>query len=289
MSKKALLLLLLAFVLNCNKPVSEPATPTIAPTPTPARAQAKPADSVLRRWEQTVGRTSYRWDGKDLYAKQSSDREIPIFNRAAIQHRRSFERSGCELSNYFSPAAVVGGLVSYEHETNWGGVNCGVSSGEWRLATVDVSDSTRFLDLRSLFGDLDLLNALLENQQLSSDIQKSIYGKKLDAVPNTLDDLSKFLTKFDYQLFDGDSYFETDYLSRFAFHHLEGQNVCIRISATSTSTAGRAIHDYVEILLPIPERLRDKLQKADSGTEGFLMKDAETKVGTAYATIELTI
>lgn len=284
MSKLALLLLLSAFGLECGTNVPASNIPaTISPMPTPT--ESNPPDDVLIPWEQTIGTTSYRWDGKDLHTKISQAKEIPLFSRAARQYHRSFKNGGgrCFLSNYFSPASVVGDLVSYEHES---GFICGTASGEWRYATVDVSNATRFLDLRNFFTEDELLLALLANAQLASDIQKSIGEKKLDVVPTTMKQLSGFLTKHDYQLFNGSSYFEPDYLTRFAFHHLEGERICIRVSATSTSTAGRANHEYLEIYLPIPNKLHDRVRKAASGEQGFLMKDSQAKVGTACATFE---
>ncbi len=289
MGKIYLLMLTIGCLIGCGTAIpSSNMTAPVSPTPTPTVVDVTPPDNVSIPWKQTIGSTNYRWNGKDLFVRRSKGSETSIFPNALRKYRASFPTNGrkCLLDSFFNPAAVVGDLVSYEHESGFGGVNCGVESGEWRYATVDVSNPTRFLDLRSFFTEDRLLRAFLANSQLSSDIQKSISDKKLDAVPATLKDLSAFLTRYDYQIFNGDSYYEPDYLQRFVFHHLEGETICIRVSTTSTSNAGRAIHQYAEIFLPIPGKLRDPFKKADAGDAGFLMKDAETKVGTKAATFE---
>lgn len=285
MSKLFLVLLVSALSLYCS-----PNTPTpeilarVSPTPTPTLAMP-PAVEVAIPWKQTIGMTRYLWDSNDLYVRKGVNKEIPLFSRAAKKYHTTFGKEGgrCFLSNYFTPGAILGDVVSYEHES---GFHCGTVSGEWRYATVDIRNSTRFLDLRDFFDDDELLRAFLANAQLSADVRKSIDEKKLDAMPTTLAQLSAFLTRYDYQIFNGESYFEEDYLTRFAFHHISGDTVCVRVSATSTSTAGRANHEYADIYLPIPEKLSEILQKADTGNQGFLMKDAETKVGTKPATFE---
>lgn len=257
----------------------------VSPSPTPSVAITTPPEDVFIPWQQIFGTTKYRWNGKDLYFKRSLANEVAIFELAAKRYHASFEKEGgrCLLSNYFTPAAVVGDIVSYEHES---GIICGTASGEWRYVTIDVAKPKRFLDLSDFFTDDQILRAFLADPQLSSDVQKSITERKLDAIPTTLKELSAFLTKYDYQIYNGNSYFQSDYLTRFAFHHVEGETICVRVSATSTSTAGRANHQYAEIFLPIPDKLRDALRKADAGNEGFLMKDSATKVGTKPAEFE---
>jgi len=295
MAKVSFLLLVLIFFPGCNSvgltPSERNSLPKVpTPAPTPSDRIPDVSDDVLIPWKQTIGSIDYRWNGKDLFVRINKGYEIGLFSKAARKYRRSFDRSGrkCVLDSFFTPVAVAENILSYEHESGYGGPGCGVSDGEWRYATVDVFDSTSFLDLRSFFSEDEILHAFLANSQISSYIQKSIGNKKLTAVPASLKELSAYLTRFDYEIFNGYSYFEGDYLERFAFHHIEGDMISIRISATSTSTAGRAIHEYVEILLPIPERLREALEKADASDAGFLMKDADVKVGTKAAMIELT-
>lgn len=293
MTKLALLLVTVVYLFGCQADVSlSSATTNVSPTSTPPPINRIPdaSDDVFLAWKETIGSTEYRWDGKDLFIRRNKAQETGIFSQAARKYRSSFEKSGdkCRLDSYFTPSAVVGDLVSYEHESDFGGDRCGVMSGEWRYATVDISDSTRFHDLRNFFAEDQLLKAFLANPQLSSDIQKSVDSTRLDGLPTTLKELSTYLTGRDYEIFNGESYFEPDYLERFVFHHTEGDMVCVRVSASSTSTAGRAIHEYAEILLPVPERLRDSLKKADARDAGFLMKDAAATVGTKAATVGLT-
>ncbi|MBK9152964.1 MAG: hypothetical protein IPM25_01875 [Chloracidobacterium sp.] len=220
-----------------------------------------------------------------MFVKRLKEKEIHLFSEAARRYRASLKGEGgsCFLSSFFIPIAVVGDLVSYKQEN---GIICGTVHGDWEYATIRVSNVRRFLDLRDFFTEDQLLRAFLANRQISTDIENSIADRQLDRIPATLNELTSFLTKFDYQKYGGDSYFEPDYLARFAFHRLEGESVCVQVSATSTSTAGRAVHNCLEICLPIPERLYDSLKSADAGSEGFLIKDSTRKIGTRSASFE---
>jgi len=66
-----------------------------------------------------------------------------------------------------------------------------------------------------------------------------------------------------------------DMLSRFAFDHVEGDKVAVHLSLVEDLGASRYGHRPIELLLPIPERLREGLLAADARRSGFLMKDAK--------------
>jgi len=287
--KLTMIVIVFLVLAMCGSCATKAPKPTVAATITPGSqtpaVPETPPDDVCIPWLQRIGTTRYRWDCKDLYAKHLPAKKVGLFALAAERYKSSFEGEGgsCSVSTYFTPVAVVGDLVGYEFES---GVYCGTVQGEWWYTTVDVAKPTKPLDLRTFFTDDQILRAFLADPQLSSDIQRSVAEHKLPAVPTTLRDLSRFLTKFDYQIYNGESYFEADYLTRFVFHHLDGDTIYIRVSATSTSTAGRAIHQYAEIGLPIPDRLRDALRKANAREEGFLMNNSVTKLGTKPATFE---
>jgi len=54
----------------------------------------------------------------------------------------------------------------------------------------------------------------------------------------------------------------------------------------TTSHAAHAVQDHLEILLPIPDKIRQPLLLAKSKQEGFLMKDAADLVGNSFAEFE---
>jgi hypothetical protein len=147
--------------------------------------------------------------------------------------------------------------------------------------------TSKVVAITDLFSEADVLAALLANSQISRDISKALSENKMKSPPTTLSEFSdSIFTKYMSDVFDGAFYLRKDYLTRFVFHHIEGDKVAVWISLTSTSHAAQAVHEHVEILLPIPDKLREPLVLADSGQQGFLMKDAEKYVGTSRAKFE---
>ena len=63
-----------------------------------------------------------------------------------------------------------------------------------------------------------------------------------------------------------------DFLTRFAFHHLEGDLVAVRLNLPSIAFAYRS--QQIGLLLPIPSELRQPFALAAIGHEGFFMKEA---------------
>jgi hypothetical protein len=66
---------------------------------------------------------------------------------------------------------------------------------------------------------------------------------------------------------------EKDLLSNFAFDHIEGNKVAVRIGLSGAGTCRENL-TQIGILLPIPPALKNALGDANSGKGGFLMKDA---------------
>jgi hypothetical protein len=82
--------------------------------------------------------------------------------------------------------------------------------------------------------------------------------------------------------------FQGDFLERFAFHHVEGNNVAVRLNVSWNYEIYRFSSTQIGILLPVPARLRKALQDADARRQGFLMRDAK-KVAGGHDTVLFTI
>jgi hypothetical protein len=64
--------------------------------------------------------------------------------------------------------------------------------------------------------------------------------------------------------------------NEFAFHHLEGDKVAVRMKTDQVGGADRNLITQIGILLPVPEKYRENFQAADRRENGqFLMKDAD--------------
>jgi hypothetical protein len=70
---------------------------------------------------------------------------------------------------------------------------------------------------------------------------------------------------------DGRYYLPDDFLRHFAFHHVEGNKVAVRIGLSHGAEVWRGHLTQMGLLLPIPARLSRPLEAAAKGREGFLM------------------
>jgi hypothetical protein len=133
--------------------------------------------------------------------------------------------------------------------------------------------------ITDLFKKEDVYNAMMHDK---------LVAKALDSAnehPRNFEELRAVLLKDDGL---GITYFEEDenkppyrlddqMLSEFAFHHLEDNNVAVRMKLDTVGGADRNVIQELGLLLPIPDELRKDLKAADSLKGGFLMKNSDSK------------
>jgi hypothetical protein len=132
--------------------------------------------------------------------------------------------------------------------------------------------------LTDYFPEADILEAILADKAVQAAIAD------LPGTPRELKQLPQLFAKDYYEL--GDSGFELrpDFLTRFAFHHLEDGKVAVRLGLPGHSGFNRSQHMQIGLLLPIPEALRGPLALAAGRKQGFLMKD-EAVIGREQETV----
>lgn len=267
-----------------------------------------PPDEIQIDWHGTIPGVVLDWNAKDLTVQVGTAPKQRVFSRISENYCRVLqcdpEGRKCRCGNSFRLSSIVGKVVSFEDESDF---SCAGSYLHWRYGSLDLGKSgdfiyprlvefddkeavklraSKMIALTDLFSETNLLAALLTNPQISKDISKAMKENKLKSTPTTLSEFSNLFTKYMSGMFDDYFYLEKDYLTRFVFHHIENDKVAVWISLTPTSHTAQADHEHIEILLPIPDKLRESLLLADSGQQGFLMKDAEKFVGTSYAKFE---
>ena len=67
--------------------------------------------------------------------------------------------------------------------------------------------------------------------------------------------------------------FSPEMWTTFAFHHLKGDSVAVRIGLSHGCEVARGSFTQLGIMLPVPQAWKDAFRKAD--TEGQLMKQLE--------------
>jgi len=71
-------------------------------------------------------------------------------------------------------------------------------------------------------------------------------------------------------------------LRSFAFHHVKGNDVAVRIGLSHGCEVMRGNFTQLGVYLPMPKKMRSALERAASRKEDFLMKGAPGKSETTY-------
>jgi hypothetical protein len=231
---------------------------------------------------QPVAAVKLFWSGKSgAYTWRWTDADITAGNRRTTLSlkKRLFPRWGkkeMEGLTYFSsdvkPLSLVGSLLSYERQDWWaGGAH---PSGAISYATLDAARPFRTVKLTDLFPDLEVRDALWAD----SVVKRVAAREKIRTKPGTAAALVKAL---EFKSFGGDqdeTYgFPDDLLERFAFHHMEGSRVAVRLHIPWGAEAYRGRVTQLGLLLRIPVGLRRPLQSAASGREGFLSRSVAAR------------
>ncbi len=263
----------------------------------------QPEVDIVKKWSGKVGGNYFSWDGKELTIKLTNGMNIKTFSEFAKsvfreQVKDEPETKDCETSFYYRPLAIVGNLLTFQAE--WGLLCGAINTYSGTYSTIELAKDRKFLfhrpeagDPKSYEGDVylsdmfskdDIFKGLLANEKISNDISKLISQGKIDKEPENLAELNKLFDKFKYDFLNGEFYLDSDSLEDFTIHHIEDDKVSIWVSLTPTSRSSQLVH--LELLLPIPEKIRQSLRLADARKEGFLMKDAKDLVGTSHAQFE---
>lgn len=132
--------------------------------------------------------------------------------------------------------------------------------------TINTARPGQPVSLTELFPEPQLLKALLADKLVKDALAERGIRRKPQKLSQLMASLAEWNGKCEY-------YFPDDFLSRFAFHHLEGKKVAVRIGLPHGCEAARGNLTELGILLPIPSALRGALGLASTGKEGFLMKN----------------
>ncbi len=289
--KKVLCLFLLFLIFNgCTPSVSNEigvarlSLISIVPSDPSPLLPLNQGEEKMIPWRSSIGTTKYDWNGKDLLVTPIRAGTTRMFysiwredlSNMALEDKKTSQT----IDSFLLPLAIVGDLVSFQHEM---GYLSGASAwSEWRFETRNISKPGTPISLTHYFSDDEIFRSLMSNERITQGLQKAIAEKKTTS-PDSLSQLSKVLTTHDYTLFEGEFALEEDYLTRFAFHHVDGSNIVVWITLRPTSHSGQAMQDYIEISLPVPQNLETDMNNADSQKAGFLMKDSLNTVGTKSA------
>lgn len=270
------LLLLLAFAL---------------PAPRPAAA--------VREW--TVPGTGLRFEmsSQDLLARKDAGPVLFSMQAILTAQKEEFDEDARErarellgpdpptFAEYEStsqvtlePLSVVGPFVSYYE--GGGGYSPGAAHPySYRQIQVREVSGAGTASLLSLYEEKTIVEAL------KADPWVRRFADEEAAAATTVKDLVDHLSPSNVtdppEDCSTDAYFSADLVEHFAFHHLEGNRVAVRVGILYGSEVCRGTLHQVGLLLPIPEALREHLARAARREAGFLMKDVKAMGPPRYS------
>jgi hypothetical protein len=297
--KLAFCLTLGILLLFCHSRKDKGVSPAISshqPTPIQeVKNEVAGSDSGLEQsiWVGRVADFQIRWTTVDIYIDDHKllspviQKEFEEFVFELKKDVRPGEQMlACDYRRDFSIVSIVGTLVSLDDQY---GIICAKASIGERFTTIDISNRQALrtgakisLDggpalpnrvrLSDYFDERSILNAVVSDPLIREALRNE--GAKIDL--RTLAQVSSFFEGHPASIRSNGGLFSlpADFLSRFAFDHIENNVVSVRISLQPASEADHAAHSELELLLPIPKSLERSLSLAVSRKEGFLMKDA---------------
>lgn len=164
----------------------------------------------------------------------------------------------------WSLLSVVGPLVSVERHAS--GYVQGAAH-PYAYAAIDAYDMKRGgkpANLLDYFAPADVHRALLGDKL----VQTALAGRK----PADLRALIAAIAG--YQSEDCTWGFGSDLMSRFAFHHVRGDQVAVRFGLSHGCEVARGGLTILAVYLPVPAALKADLAAAAAGRQGFLVPRA---------------
>ena len=151
--------------------------------------------------------------------------------------------------------SVVGPYVSYQRDYYYdGGAHPSYGSG-FVAYNLKTDTSVR---LQDIFDEKDVLNALQKDEFIQSNLTEERYFSSLQSLFEHLDG-------------ECNHYFSMENLEHFAFHHIKGNEVAVRIGISYGCEVMRGNFSQIEIYLPIPASLKKIFNQAKE--KGTLMAD----------------
>ncbi|MBM3458236.1 MAG: hypothetical protein FJX77_06860 [Armatimonadetes bacterium] len=218
-------------------------------------------------WQGWSGGYQWTWSRTNLSVRPPRPLEPWTF-REKSQPKPDDLDGLTTLETRISPLSLVGSVVSVRKDEYWDG---GAHPSGWiSYLSYDADRPEAPLRLTDLFPESDVLRALWAD----AIVQKALRGAGVKEPPRTAAELEEKLAPLTFTGPRGVEYsFSKKFLSEFSFHHLEGNQVAVRLCAPWGIEVYRFQSTEIGILLPIPASRRTAFQNAARGKEGYLTRN----------------
>lgn len=294
--------LLLGVVLGVAAAAAHPATGG-AQSASPRRPAPSVATEKAPIWQGCTGTVCVRWTEDDIVATSPANPAAPFFSLAA-QLRAAFEQdqrhqreedeavarerstrgepppdpNPCTQEVHAGILSFVGSLLSIQTTVSTYCERAAHPAGETSFVTFDLAQSVSSgaspapRPKRVRLGDLFAPEPVIAAFRSDPLIGRAIAGTGPD--PKTLQALQEAMGAAPEMIEAKNCYaFAGDQLARFAFHHLDGDQVAVRVGLPGAGPCRENL-TQIGLLLPIPAPLASALASADAGESGFLMRSA---------------
>jgi uncharacterized protein YecT (DUF1311 family)/uncharacterized protein YgiM (DUF1202 family) len=242
------------------------------------------ADNTI--WQGNSGGLDIHWTKADITAHYEGKM---LFSAKKDLAQKSFEREVldysntgpvCEYTRTLALLSVVGTIASMKDMFEQ---HCqGFIHGFHQFTTVDLTNLNEVVKLTDLFPESLILEALLADKL----IKKALKNDKTQ--PSTLATLFEAVKQNRLIIRDADLEqdchfkFPENALTQFAFHHLNNNQVAVRLALLPSSANCQWSHTQIGIYLPIPPSLKWAFKQAKENQAGFLMENQKSKQKTPF-------
>jgi hypothetical protein len=237
-------------------------------------------------WAGESGGFKILWTDSDIQVRPLNPPNRVIFSARLLaqqefarfkanEKKHGLNKRYCEVVYSYKILSVAGTIMSFLEGK---GVDCEKTahpSETNRFTVIDLKKpgdvSKQRVKLTDYFPEKAIYQALLADPR----VQKAL-ARREPPLPQSPRSLGELYALFNYEpLDDGEcSYIvPEDFLTRFAFHHLEGDKVAVRLALPIFGEVFRGHYLELDLLLPVPESLKGPLALAQTGKAGFLMAD----------------
>ncbi len=221
-------------------------------------------------WTGRSGGYSWVWSDSDITAARFGARTpvLSLKQRLKVAPDRDAQASRLRSATVLS---VVGPMLSVRVDDEWTG---GAHPSGWTwYQTFDARSPARKTTLTDYILYSSIRKPLFEDKIIGAILRRK--GRK--AAPETSAQLEKDLALEKFQVGETEHQFTEHPLSEFSFHHVERDQVAIRLNVAWGAEVYRFRTTAIGFMAPIQPQLQRWLKSAAAGREGFLQRTSKSR------------
>ncbi len=241
--------------------------------------EAEEKDEVI--WQGQGDDFTIRWTKTDITV--INQHQETVFSAAALANKQFIadfqgeaattkEHRDCQYNRDFILLSVVGTVASLQDSEYVHCQNMPHPTIETRFMSINLAKSGRPVKLTDLFAEADILKALLGDSLIKSTLEQA----KPPQLPTTLKAFYETLEWSEILVKKCGYYLPADFLNQFAFHHVNDNQIAVRVKLQPLAPACQTKDRQLGFYLPIPANLQSTIKQAQVGKIGFLMQTSPT-------------